>query len=253
MQRSLKKIGKEADKTSDKVGGIVIPSLRRGSTSKRTGSNFEALIEIGNQDTASIGDEESTEAMRNASRMMDRIDRQMEDMNNTGRDLGRTFQSAFEDAVVEGENLRSVLKGLLDDIVRITVRKNASEPLGDAVAGFDWGSLFSGGGGGSTAVGTGSSPAMASSADGNLFTSPSATTIAERGQPEAVLPLERQGGKLGVRASGGGGGDVYNIDARGADQAAIARLERTIQAMNGSIERRAVAAVGSQRQRSFRG
>lgn len=207
----------------------------------------------------SVGGDDQTEAMRDASRMMDRIDRQMEEMNGNGRELGRTFQSAFEDAVVEGENLRGVLQGLLDDIVRIMVRKNVSEPLGDAVSGFDWGSLIGsavgGSSGGSMGAGTGSSPAMATSADGNVFTSPSITSISERGHAEAVLPLERQGGKLGVNASGGGerGGDTYIVDARGADQARIAQLEARLTAMGATVERRAVAAVNNQRQRSFRG
>lgn len=199
-----------------------------------------------------LGEDEETDAMRNASSMMAKLDRQMEDMEQGSRDLGLAFSSAFEDAVVEGENLRSVLKGLLDDITRILIRRNATEPLSDAVSDINWGALLSGTSGGSTAAGTGSSPAMATSADGNVFTSPSVTSISERGHAEAVLPLERQGGKLGVRASGGGG-DTYNIDARGADQAAIARLERRLSAINATIERRAVSAVGSQRQRSFRG
>lgn len=39
------------------------------------------------------------------------------------------------------------------------------------------------------------------------------------------------------------GGDTYVIDARGADSAALARLEAMIRALNGSIEHRSVAAV----------
>lgn len=52
--------------------------------------------------------------------------------------------------------------------------------------------------------------------------------------PEAIMPLKRGAdGKLGVRTNGGsGGGNTYsptfNIDARGADQAAVARLERSL-------------------------
>ena len=47
-----------------------------------------------------------------------------------------------------------------------------------------------------------------------------------------------------MAALGGmGGGDTYYIDARGADRAGLARLERLIHELNGSIEKRAVAAV----------
>lgn len=41
----------------------------------------------------------------------------------------------------------------------------------------------------------------------------------------------------------GGGGGTYYIDARGADQAAVARLEQSIRTLNGSIERRSLSAV----------
>jgi tape measure domain-containing protein len=55
-------------------------------------------------------------------------------------DLGRTFQSAFEDAIVGGNKFRDVLQGLLQDLLRIAVRRSISEPLGN------WfGSLFDGG------------------------------------------------------------------------------------------------------------
>ena len=45
-------------------------------------------------------------------------------------------------------------------------------------------------------------------------------------------------------------GGTYYIDARGADQSAIARLERTIRELNGSIESRAMQAVSEARQRN---
>lgn len=52
-----------------------------------------------------------------------------------------------------------------------------------------------------------------------------------------------------------GGGSVtvapsYNIDATGADPAAISRLERTITALNASLERRAVSAVAQHQYRN---
>lgn len=47
----------------------------------------------------------------------------------------------------------------------------------------------------------------------------------------------------------GGGGSVFNIDARGADREGLARLERTIRQLDGTIERRAVAAVFTNRSR----
>ncbi len=49
------------------------------------------------------------------------------------RQLGMTFTSAFEDAIVEGKKLSDVLRGLAQDILRITTRKLVTEPLGNAL------------------------------------------------------------------------------------------------------------------------
>jgi hypothetical protein len=46
-------------------------------------------------------------------------------------------------------------------------------------------------------------------------------------------------------AMAGGGGDTYMIDARGADERGLMRVEALIRQLNGSIEKRAVLAVGS--------
>ena len=50
------------------------------------------------------------------------------------RDLGLTFTSAFEDAIVEGKKLSDVLRGLARDILRIATRKLVTEPLGNALS-----------------------------------------------------------------------------------------------------------------------
>jgi lambda family phage tail tape measure protein len=62
--------------------------------------------------------------------------------------------------------------------------------------------------------------------------------------PEAIMPLTRgPDGSLGVRAQGGGGGTVVHIsyapviDARGADQAAVVRLQAQLEAQAANLER----------------
>lgn len=59
-------------------------------------------------------------------------------------ELGLSFSSAFEDAVVGGGKFSDVLKGLADDIVRLIVRTQVTKPLADAIGGFDFGGLFKG-------------------------------------------------------------------------------------------------------------
>jgi tape measure domain-containing protein len=45
------------------------------------------------------------------------------------RDLGLTFTSAFEDAIVEGNKLSDVLRGLYKDLLRLAIRKLITEPF----------------------------------------------------------------------------------------------------------------------------
>jgi hypothetical protein len=70
------------------------------------------------------------------------------------KDLGMTFSSAFEDAIVKGEEFSKVLEGIGDDILRIMVRKNITEPLANSVGALDFGKIFSGFSLPSFAVGT---------------------------------------------------------------------------------------------------
>lgn len=77
------------------------------------------------------------------------------------KDLGLTFTSAFENAVVGGKKVRDVLRGLGEDLLKIAVRKTLTEPLlelfgtitgaggkSGSSGGGIFGGLFGGGGGG---------------------------------------------------------------------------------------------------------
>ncbi len=68
-------------------------------------------------------------------------------------DLGLSFQSAFEDAIVGGAKLADVIKGLAQDILRLTVRKAVTEPLGNFFTSA-LGGLLSFDGGGYTGSGS---------------------------------------------------------------------------------------------------
>ncbi|WP_422102006.1 hypothetical protein [Vreelandella sp.] len=80
-----------------------------------------------------------------------------EQNNQAAQDLGFAFESAFENAILQGEALRSVLGGIAQDIARITLRQTVTAPIGNWVSGAV-GGLF----GGST-VAAGSAGAYASS------------------------------------------------------------------------------------------
>ena len=55
---------------------------------------------------------------------------------NGFEDLGLTFASAFEDAIVNGAKLSDVLKGIADDLVRLVVRRSIVEPLAGGISTF---------------------------------------------------------------------------------------------------------------------
>lgn len=63
-----------------------------------------------------------------------RVGQVAESSRGIAEELGMTFISAFEDAIVGGNSLRDVLKGLAQDILRITTRKLVTEPLGNMFA-----------------------------------------------------------------------------------------------------------------------
>ena len=59
-------------------------------------------------------------------------------------EMGLSFTSAFEDAIVGGKKFSDVLKGLEQDLLRIVIRKSVTEPLGNWITSA-LPSLFGGG------------------------------------------------------------------------------------------------------------
>lgn len=131
----------------------------------------------------------------------------VEKTDSTAKDLGLTFSSAFENAIVGGKGLKDTLSGLEQDILRILARKLVTEPLANTVTGAlgSLGSAFGFARGGAfeaglqrfAAGGVVNSPTLFRFAQGGSFR---AGLMGEAG-PEAILPLTRgAGGKLGVQA-----------------------------------------------------
>lgn len=126
------------------------------------------------------------------------------------RELGMSFTSAFEDAVLAGKKFSDVLRSLAQDVARIALRKAVTEPL-------------------AAAVGKGIEGMFR--ADGGPVTAGSSYIVGERG-PEMFVPSV-SGSIVPNHAMGGGGVTVVqhiNIDSR-SDQASI------MQAMAMSAER----------------
>lgn len=147
------------------------------------------------------------------------------------RDLGASMAQNFENAIIKGGTLRSILQGIGMDILQIIVRQQITTPLAD----------FIGGSGGllSTIFG---GHAMGGPLDGPSI-------VGENG-PELLVPSSAGGSIIpNDKLSSGGGGSTYYIDARSADRSGLDNVYALIRKLNGSIETRALNAVNSQNKR----
>ena len=107
-----------------------LKTLTEGAASnvfKRQQEDLDLLKEA--LDRADISVQVYTESVQN----LFNLNQQMEKTKSIGEELGLTFTSAFEDAIVGGKKFSDVLKGLEQDILRIVTRKLVTEPLGGAI------------------------------------------------------------------------------------------------------------------------
>lgn len=83
-----------------------------------------------------IGAQKYDEAIARLTGQTSEVKKDTEKTNDLAKDLGLTFSSAFEDAIVQGKGLRDVLKGIYEDLVRILTRQLVTQPLANAVGGL---------------------------------------------------------------------------------------------------------------------
>jgi ethanolamine utilization microcompartment shell protein EutS len=142
------------------------------------------------------------------------------------REAAKILSEGFEDAVFSGKKLSDVVKQLTMDLVRMAFRSAITAPLGNALGGFFGGlSLF----GGARAM-------------GGPVSSGKSYLVGERG-PEIFTPTSAGNVISNEKStSGGQGGSTYYIDARGADQTGLARLEGLIRQTQASIKPIALGA-----------
>jgi len=60
---------------------------------------------------------------------LDLTGEKMEKTKSAAEELGMVFESAFEDAIVSGKDLSTVVDGLIKDMARIAIRQTVTEPL----------------------------------------------------------------------------------------------------------------------------
>lgn len=127
------------------------------------------------------------------------ISTELEKSKSLADDLGLSFSSAFEDAIVGGKGFGEVLKGLEQDILRIVTRKMVTEPLGNAISG-----ALSGGGGIGGFFGSIFGGLFGARAGGGPVQAGGSYLVGERG-PEifkapvsgTIVPTSQLGGAMG--------------------------------------------------------
>jgi phage-related minor tail protein len=142
-------------------------------------------------------------------------------------ELGLTFTSAFEDAVIAGKKFSDVLKSLAQDIAKIILRKTITEPLGKFISTSIEG-IFK--------------------ADGGPVSGGSPYIVGERG-PELFVPNVSGGIVPNDALAGVGGGVTINqVIHFSANTPAASR--DAVYAAAPMIVRQAVEAVRAERNRT---
>lgn len=160
------------------------------------------------------------------------------------------LQGLFKTALTDAGNFRSSLGSMLSGWGN-SLLDSAIGGIFDAVWPFANGGVINGG-------------AVTPFAAGGVVSSPTffpmrgGTGLMGEAGPEAIMPLARTGdGKLGVRAAAPAAQAVTSfafapqIDARGADVAAVARLEAQLRKMNSDFEARVMVALRTGRNRNL--
>lgn len=139
---------------------------------------------------------------------LEKSDETARKLKDTGKELGLTFSSAAEDALVKWEGFGNLLEGLAEDIQRIFIRKTVTDPLTDILgnafsAGF--GGFFGGGSGGG---GFSNPGALFGNASGGLY------RVAGAGSEHPVAFTAKAGEYVAVGTkmdAGGAGAPIINI------------------------------------------
>lgn len=163
--------------------------------------------------------EEETAALMKKFDVIAKTEGALAKTNTVANEFGLTFKSSLEDAIVNGEKLSDVMKGLEQDILRIITRRAVTDPLMKGVDGlldsFNFGEIFSG-------LFTENAKGNIYSGDisrfsGSLVSSPTffsgtPTAFAKGGNvmgeagTEGIFPVKRMSnGDLGIQAEGASG------------------------------------------------
>ena len=164
----------------------------------------------------------------------------IERVGKLAEDMGSAFSDAFEQGILGAESFGDVLSSLANQLQKIFFQQAVTQPLTDAFKGLLGGAGGEGGlfGG----IGDSLSGIFGSFATGTRNVPRDMTARLHKG--ETVMTRQETDAMQKNGSKSQGSGNTYQIDARGADQGAVMRIEKALIALAGPgvIERRVVNA-----------
>lgn len=204
-EKDFRKIQEENAKAQTAAGnafnaayGFTIPLKERieGLQSAYGQLNYELAKYNDLQNPVHI--EKRTKLFEQQKTISEQLGKALSEQNKIAREVGQTISSSFEDAVFAGEDLRGMLKGIYQDLLRLIFRNIITQPLANFItAGL--GSMFGGG-----------------LAVGGPVSAGTSYLVGEKG-PELFVPS--QAGRIIPNHEAGAGGSgsafsfIYNIAA----------------------------------------
>lgn len=140
---AMAKLTGQTDKAS-KEAGRLMQLLEATPTAKLEETRKDMELLAGALEAGHITEEQFIEATQ---ARLGTLGQTVKEVDNFARDMGLSFASAFEDAVIGGKEAGDVIRALGQDIERIILRKTITEPLGNGVADMIKSSSFGGSGG----------------------------------------------------------------------------------------------------------
>lgn len=239
-------------------GQLAGLDIAMGQTAKGAGTLAEAFAHVTGSQGVGMG---PLDALRKMAEIAEKLGaKTLEDMKrmmlSQGAGTPQQIEQIFQAMDMRGVTTLDALKNAGD--------RTLGAMIADVTAmGFEWDKVaqsverttaaVQGLGQAMGATGLPSAPAgsgVPAFASGGVVSRPTMALMGEAG-PEAILPLTRVGGQLGVRAQvgGGGGGMVVNVYAPNAEPGMEQKIMRAIRDMGETAVSQAVQAVYDQRSR----
>lgn len=132
-QRARNEVDREGEALQRDVAQLIQQNETAAERYARRLGELGQLVERASARNIAIPDETISRAAQAA---LDDLNRGTEQTRQTtqqtsdiARELGLTFSSAFEDAIVRGKSLQDVLQGIGQDLLRLGTRRLVTEPL----------------------------------------------------------------------------------------------------------------------------